>query len=500
MNRNSTVIIGVLAVAFVAFRLWGLSDQCLWFDEIFSVHAAETAFPGFFYFLAKDLIHPPFFYLLLKSWMFVGGDGLLSLRLFPVVIACLGLIPFIALCRELKLPIATQALALFLIAVNGTLIKYAQEVRMYSLLMTLSLFSLWLFVRLVNSSKGIAVLTVVNILLVHTHYFGWFVVVAEAVVLVWYRREKLVAAKAMFGVTAIAFVPWTIAVANAAAGGSSLGQNIGWMSRPGVVEVFNFAFDVVEPFYYQISSGEPSTLLYISVPMLLLIAAAKLGYFIGEKDAESRQAFYMLGFLAAIPVFVAFAVSWLMPHSIWGSRHLIIVYAPMLILTAIFFTGIRSQKLRIIAVGSLAALTAAAFVVQTTQPRAEYAWCVMDDVSRDAEELGAKEIAVFEDLLAYHLWFENRRAQPDQIKATKVSGVDGINEDAAYFLPRGFDGIGKKDISEVSAENVWLLFRSENLSETEPPLRNFRTRGYNIARKKEYKVTGETVFVVELTK
>lgn len=500
MDRNSTVVIGVLAMGFVAFRLWGLSDQCLWFDEIFSIHAAETAFPAFFEFLSKDLIHPPLFYLLLKGWIAIGGDGLLWLRLFPVLIAIVGLIPFIALCRELKLPFATQALALFLIDVNGTLIKYAQEVRMYSLLMTLSLFSFWLFVRLVNSGKGVFVLTLVNILLVHTHYFGWFVVAAEAVMLVWFRREKLVAVKAMFGITAIAFLPWVIAVVNAAAGGSSLRQNIGWMSRPGVVEVFNFAFDLVEPFYYQMSSGEPSSLLYISLPMLLLIAAAKLGYLIGEKDAESKRTFYMLGFLAAIPILGAFAASWLLPHSIWGSRHLIIAYAPILILTAIFFAEIRSQKLRLLAVGSVIALTASAFVVQTTQPRAEYAWCVMDDVSRDAKELGVKELAVFEDLLAYQLWFANRRPQPDQMKVNKVSGIDGINEDAAYFLPRGFDGVEKKDVSEVTADKLWLVYRSERYSETEPPLRNFRTRGYNIARKREYEVTDETVCVVELTK
>lgn len=500
MDRRSNAVLMVLASGFVAFRLWGLSDQCLWFDEVFSVHAAETAFPAFFEFLAKDLIHPPLFYLLLKVWIAIGGDGLLWLRLFPVLIAIVGLIPFIALCRELKLAPATQALALFLIAVNGTLIKYAQEVRMYSLLMTLSLFSIWLFVRLINGRKGIAVLTIVNILLVHTHYFGWFVVVSEAVLLVWFRRESLLAAKAILGVTAIAFVPWIIAVANAAAGGSSLGQNIGWMSRPGVVEVLNFAFDLVEPFYYQMSSGEASTLLYISVPMLLLIAAAKLGYFVGEKDADGRRTFYTLGFLAAIPIIGAFTASWLLPYSIWGSRHLIFVYGPMLILTAIFFGAIRSQRFKLLAVGLVVLITAAAFVLQTTRPRAEYAWCVMNDVSNDARGLGSNELLVFEDLLAYQLWFENRRPQAEQVKITKVTGVDGVNEDTAYFLPRGFDGVSKRDVSEVSAGEVWLVYRSKRYSETEPPLRNFRTRGYNIVNTKELRVSDETVFLVTLEK
>src|SRR5205814_7568263 len=92
-------------------------------------------------------------------------------------------VPFICLCRDLRLNNWATILAFFFIAVNGSLIKYSQELRMYSLLMCLSLFSMWLFVRYFRNGKGIAVLTIVNILLVYTHYFGWFVIVSEIVIL-----------------------------------------------------------------------------------------------------------------------------------------------------------------------------------------------------------------------------------------------------------------------------------------------------------------------------
>ena len=105
-------------------------------------------------FVAQDLIHPPLFYALLKMWIGVGGDGLLWLRLFPVLFSFLALIPFISLCRELKLNNATIAIALGLFAVNGALIKYSQTVRMYTLLMFLSLMSIWLFARYFNRGKS----------------------------------------------------------------------------------------------------------------------------------------------------------------------------------------------------------------------------------------------------------------------------------------------------------------------------------------------------------
>lgn len=497
MKNRASAVICMLALVFVAARLWRLTGQCLWFDEAFSVHAAETPIPEIFDLLAEDLIHPPLFYLLLKAWVALGGDGILWLRLLPVFIAVLGLIPFIGLSRELKLPASTQAIGLFLLAVNGTLIKYAQEVRMYSLLLTLSMLSIWCFVRLVNRGKGAVLLTFVNILLVYTHYFAWFVVICEMMLLVWYWRERLVAAKASFGITAIAFLPWIIIVANAAAGGASLEQNIGWMVRPGFAEILRFAFDVVEPVYHQMSSSEPSTLFYISAPMLLIFAAAKLQYLAGEKDEESRRAFHILGFLAAVPVIGAFAASWILPYSIWGSRHLIIVYAPMLLLAAMFLERIASRRARAFAVGSVVLLAAFAFAVQLMRPPAEYAWCAMNRLSRDARQLNARHLFVFEDLLAYQLWFENRRPVPDQIKVTKVFGIEGLNEDKAYFLPRGFDGVGRIDAAGISANTVWLVYRAESFTENEPPLRNFRVLGYEVVEKREYKVANETVFLVE---
>ena len=52
---------------YAVLRLWHLTDSCLWFDEIFSVHAARHDWLGMIGFVAADLIHPPLFYLLLKA-------------------------------------------------------------------------------------------------------------------------------------------------------------------------------------------------------------------------------------------------------------------------------------------------------------------------------------------------------------------------------------------------------------------------------------------------
>src|SRR5258706_3683933 len=212
----------LIIAAYIAFRFWNLTESCLWFDEIFSAHAAEHTWDSLFSFVALDLIHPPLFYVLLKLWIGIGGESLFWLKAFPVLFSIIAIFPFISLCRELKLPFSTQILALFLLGTNGSLIKYAQEVRMYSLLLCLSLFSMWLFARYFVKGKSFIPLVIVNILLVYTHYFGWFVVLSEVVAILAFQRIKWRRMLMMFAIAFASFMPWIIAIWQAAGAGSEL--------------------------------------------------------------------------------------------------------------------------------------------------------------------------------------------------------------------------------------------------------------------------------------
>src|SRR5687767_5467362 len=68
---------------FFGARLWRLTATCLWFDEVFSVHAARQSWDVLINFVAADIIHPPLFYAVLKVWIGLGGESLVWLRLLP---------------------------------------------------------------------------------------------------------------------------------------------------------------------------------------------------------------------------------------------------------------------------------------------------------------------------------------------------------------------------------------------------------------------------------
>ncbi len=497
MNEKKwLIVIGLACLVYIALRFWNLTESCLWFDEIFSVHAAEHSWDNLFRFVAQDLIHPPLFYIFLKIWIWVGGESLFWLRFFPVFFSIAALVPFYFLCRQLKLDYPTIALALIFLAVNGALIKYAQEVRMYSLLMCLSLFSLWLFSRFFYLGKSYVILIIINVLLIYTHYYGWLVILSEIAAILILQRIKIRQILIMLGICLLCFAPWIFAVWQATHINADLSQNIGWITKPDFMIVFEFFFDLIEPLYYQASSVDSSSNYLITIPIFLIILAAAILYFFDwkAKSASEKQDFYPLSIFTIFPILLAFAASHLLLVSIWGTRHLIIVFAPLTILMAIFVNKISIKSLKIFFVSLILLLFAAAFIIQIRSKQPQFIWCAWEYLAQTIDTKKPQNIYVFEDLVAYHFWFALRES--DQIQIIEVKNIEGIEEDKAYFLPRGFNAVKMTDENGIEGERFWIAFRDREFNKSKPPLRNLIEKGYKIGEPKIFEAQGLKAFLV----
>jgi len=501
MKKLLAFAIGAVCLGYLAVRFWGLTDSCLWFDEIFSVHAAGHSWNSILWFVSLDLIHPPLFYILLKLWIGIGGESVFWLRLFPVIFSVIAIFPFLYLCRELKLGKGTQVVALFLLAINGSLIKYSQEVRMYSLLMCLSLFSIWLLARYFVKGKSFIPLVIVNVLMVYTHYFGWFVVMSEVLLIVWFQRIKWRRVVVMFGIVFAAFLPWAIAVLMAARSGSGLEQNIGWVSRPGIRQVVTFVLNIIEPFYFQTTSAEPISIFIVTIPLLLIVVVAALLYLVNWQklnEHERRHVYFLLLFIK-LPVVITFLASWLLPYSMWGTRHLIIVFAPFCIYLAMMLTSRSVKWLPAAAVGLVVLFSGYGLVVRAGKDAPQNSWCAWDGLAASAVTQDNQMIFATEDLIAYHIWFAGRKDE-DQPPVWRLTGIDGVVEDKAYFLPRGQEVVGTKDLADLNYPKFWLAFRAKTFSESEPPIRNLRVAGYRIVDRKTISAAGEDAIMVSMEK
>ena len=505
-NKFWLIIFGLISVVYISLRLWNLTASCLWFDEIFSIHAATLPVQNLFWFVAQDLIHPPLFYVLLKIWVSLGGESLSWLRFFPVFFSIIALLPFVLLCRELKLDFPVIALALTFFAVNGSIIKYTQEVRMYSVLLCFALFSMWLFARFFYLGKGFFVLTLINILLVYTHYFGWFVVLTEVFAILVLQRIKVRQILLMLGITLTSFTPWIFAVWQAMKTNSNFGQNIGWMNKPDLYVIFQFVFDLFEPIYFEQSSLDQTANFTITLPILLLSITAFVLFSVSwknENEFEKRN-FYLLAIFSFTPILLAFAASWLLPYSIWGTRHLIIAFAPFTILLAIAFSKIKFPALRYAGLSAVFFFVALAFLFQAVREKPKYIWCAWENLASSLPQTNSisnepVKIYVFEDLVAYHFWFA-LRGSDRKFQVIKVNQIEGLIEDKAYFLPRGFDEVKITDENGFVSERFFIAFRDKNWSETKPPLQNLIAKGYRIGEPQIFEAQGLKAFLVEVMK
>ena len=552
LNKRAALWAALPVCLYVAARLWRLTASCLWFDEIFSVHAARHTWGALWRFAAADLIHPPLFYALLKLWTAAGGESLLWLRLFPALTAIAALVPFFLLARELRLNAQATTLALLLAAANGYLIKYAQELRMYSLLLLFTLTSLWLFVRLLDSARAsrqlLFALFFANLLLVYTHYYGWLVVACEAALVAYADRRKLRAFLPVCAGLLLCFAPWVSACLSASRAGGGLAQNVGWIERPGARDLTQLYALLNEPFYFRQSSAEPVYarggalfgLILLGVPVLLLLVnswrrrratlsneAHAHTADVHEGNARADDArdegtraeglsnrvgpLTFLAFFTFAPVALAFAASRVLPYSVWGTRHLIVVAAPYALLCGAALAHTRPAWLKSAALLLLSCWLLLVGALTLVRNEGPYVWCAWGDLAASAardEEAGANNsgdtrdagvhVYAFEDLVAYHLWFalEDRRG-PRRYTIASLKGVPGVSEDPAYFLPRDFEDATQAPAEAfTSTPRFWLAFRDTNFDDTRPPLNFITARGYRPARVYEASAQGQRAFLV----
>ncbi len=560
---REVAVCALLVGLFVGVRVWRLDASCLWFDEVFSVHAARHGWGGLLEFVALDLIHPPLFYVLLKVWVaLVGGEAVWWLRLFTVLAETAAIVPFLLLCRELGVRGGGAVRgALLLLAVNGYLIQHAQQLRMYGLLLLFASCSLWLFARFRGGEErpgwrgsGAAfALFVANLLLVYTHYFGWLLVGLEGLFLVVWERGKLKAFAVSVLVLGVCYSPWVWLVWRAAGEGSGLAQNIGWVARPRLPDILQPFLLLHEPFRFRRSTYEPVVLrvnvwlaFAVFAPAFVALGWRALrrrragaqstgdesvpdaaaagddaggrspvpetgarssgrdaGAALSVRDAGGRSALTFLLFFSLSPVVVAFVLARVLPQSIWGTRHLIIIAPVYLLLASVALVSLRRPAWLAVTLKLLLAcwLTVAA-MLWLVRRDAPPIWCAWETLARrvveaDAGKEGEVRIYAAEDLVAYHLWYGLSSTGDGRFRVVAVRNLPGAAEDRAFFLPRGFDEVAAVDASAaMREEHFWVAFRDAHASAEHPLLRLLSERGYEASPPFEVTASGQRAFVI----
>ncbi len=158
--------------------------------------------------------HPPLYFLLTRAWAQLFGHDKISLRALPAMASLLALPVIYWLCLELFSSPLVGLLAMALVAVSPIQLRYAQEVRQYSLWTTLILLSSVLILRAIRQPTKLnwALYSITLLAGIYSHLLMGLVVIAHGLyvlIVEHFRFTKtllsyLLAALAAFVVT----LPW----------------------------------------------------------------------------------------------------------------------------------------------------------------------------------------------------------------------------------------------------------------------------------------------------
>ena len=168
-NRRTALAILLLIIAGgLVLRTYGLYGRSMWFDESVSWRTIQFPFAEMIDRTVRD-IHAPLFYVLLRLWDTLFGESIVSLRTFSLAFSALAMLGVYLFTVEAmamgRSPgdggagsasrarwIGLVATALF--AVSLFQVRYAWEIRMYSLGTALAMFSSWLLLRALTAQAA----------------------------------------------------------------------------------------------------------------------------------------------------------------------------------------------------------------------------------------------------------------------------------------------------------------------------------------------------------
>jgi mannosyltransferase len=325
------VLAGLLLIS-AYLRTLSLGES-LWMDEGLSIGIASQPLfdiPGV---LQVDG-SPPLYYMLLNVWMSVFGNGPAETQALSVAISLLA-IPGGLWAGWSLFGRRAGLICAAMCAVNPFLTAYAQETRMYSLMLVLSLLTTAAFLHVFafRNRRYLPVFAVLLALMLYTHNWALFAAVGAFVALLpcWYvsedRRAFVRDALIGFGFGALLYVPWLPTLLHQV-------QHTGapWLNPP------NFGAPV------QISKS----LLGGGTPTVALLLAGGSGLAAVVQrnvDDKERTAIIAALLLCLTTLAVAWVVSQVSPA--WTTRYLGIILGQLILIGA--FGLARAGKLGLVA-------------------------------------------------------------------------------------------------------------------------------------------------------
>lgn len=340
----------IVAVA-AAVRIYGLGYQSYWYDELFSAYISNPAHS-----LADVIsltladVHPPLYQVAMwSSYRWLGYTEWAG-RL-PSMLAGIAIVPALFLLGQELFGRRTGLYAAALAVPNFYLVYYAQEARSYGFLCLLCALSFYCFLRALRGNSWLSVFFYVlaSIALLYTHYFGFVLLIIQAVILAIYLPatrdidRKLVLRA---GVAAVLIILAVLPLAPSVLAHASIQEF--WIQQPQAIIAINYFI------------GYFNSLELALVFAALIGAAATLGLF---RIPPGSDVFWARFGVASLLLWIVlgFAIPWargLVSQPVITDRNTIMLLPPIIVLAAYGLASIPGALIQRIAGAGLLAYAA----------------------------------------------------------------------------------------------------------------------------------------------
>lgn len=301
--RRTQALLLVIILVGAALRSYNLGAQSLWFDELVSVIVSRMNLTDTLAISAT--IDPPLYYLLLHFWLSVSNNDawIRALSAF----AGIATIPALYLLTKQLWDAHVALLSAFIFAIAPLQLFYAQEARMYSLLVLFSTLAIWAYRRAqkYQRTKDWFIWATLMALAIYAHIFAGWVLVALDVDALWRWRVRRASLRSVIlsnlGI-GLTLVPWMwILVPNL-----NYIAGVIWLTPPNILQplvtLMLFIFGYAVPFPINVIAQ-----FVVLVAFVFLLIGSWIE--IKRRDTELNDTLRLLFLCGFLPIVGTFLIS-----------------------------------------------------------------------------------------------------------------------------------------------------------------------------------------------
>jgi mannosyltransferase len=319
--KRKDLLFSVILFGFCAIlRLLFVTDRDIALDEPFTLYYSQQSTEQIIAMLYNEN-NPPLHFLFLHYWIKIFGMSAFAVRLPSVVFSCLTAV-VLYLIGSKFFNRAIGLTAGLILSLSSMHVFFSHEARVYPLFCLLTAGSLYFFLSIIqqpDKKSNYVYIFFLNLLLIYSHYFGFYVLFIEAFSILFLHNKKIFLKNffLLFLAIGICYLPMIFIFLHRFGTSTANGT---WVAPPGVTEVYGNINRFI--------NNRINTAVFILIMAVTIIIVNKNGLLKSRLTELNKNLYFKIIFLwFVVPYMFMFLISFKYPMFI--DRYILYTSIPL---------------------------------------------------------------------------------------------------------------------------------------------------------------------------